>query len=79
MMRFLAFLAIAAIIGCARPEPYHAYNLPTLKTADERELELRENLRDGRSWDEQQRLMSEAKGAFGSPNTADVTGPAKGK
>jgi hypothetical protein len=79
MIRFLPILAIGAAIGCARPEPYHAYNAPTLKTAAERELELQQNLRDDRSWDDQQRLMTDVKGAFGSPSTADVTGPGKGK
>jgi hypothetical protein len=79
MIRFLPFLLVTVAIGCARPEPFQANNSPALKTADERELELRENLRDGHSWDEQQRLMADVKGAFGSPSTADVTGPARGK
>lgn len=78
MIRFLPLLVLAAI-GCARPEPFHANYSSTLKTADERERELRENLRDSRSWDEQQRLMADVKGVFGSPSTADATGPAKGK
>jgi hypothetical protein len=76
MIRFLPFLLIPAI-GCARPEPFHTYNGSTLKTADERQVELQQNLRDGRSWDEQERLMADVKGVFGSPSTADVTGPAK--
>src|SRR5262245_58803356 len=79
MIRFLPILGIGAVIGCARPEPYHDYNAPTLKTAAEREQELQQNLRDGRSWDDQQRLMADVKGAFGSPSTADVTGPGKNK
>ena len=78
MIRFLPLLLITAI-GCARPEPFHAYNGPTLKTADERASELRENMADGRSWDDQQRLMSDVKGAFGGPSMADVIGPAKSK
>jgi hypothetical protein len=78
MIRFLPFLLIPAI-GCARPEPFHAYNNSALKTADERQAELQQNLRDGRSWEEQERLMADVKGAFGSPSTGDVTGPGNNK
>lgn len=65
MIRFLPFLLVGAL-GCARPEQYHAYDIPALKTADQREQELRENLRDGRSWDEQQQMMADVKAAFGT-------------
>lgn len=76
MIRFLTLLLIA-VVGCARPEPYHAYEIPTLKTAEERESELKQNLSDGRSWDKQQKLMADVKSAFGGPSTADATGPNK--
>ena len=32
MIRFLPILAIATIVGCARPQPFHAYDSPAIKT-----------------------------------------------
>ncbi len=74
MIRFLPFLVIAAV-GCARPEPYHAYDLPALKTADERERDLHQNLRDDRTWEEQQQMMADVKAAFGGSSNSDAMGP----
>ena len=74
MRRVLLLLPLIA--GCAAPERYRAYDTSGLKTADERELELQTNLRDGVSWDEQERRIADAKALFGVPSNSDATGPA---
>jgi hypothetical protein len=75
MSRVLLLLPLIA--GCAAPERYRAYDTSGLKTADERELELRTNLRDGVPWEEQERRIADAKVVFGVPSSSDATGPAK--
>jgi hypothetical protein len=76
MIRFLPLLAMAAI-GCARPEPFHSNESPILKTADQRELELKQNLREDVSWSDQEQRMADAKAAFGDKSNGDSTGPSK--
>jgi hypothetical protein len=73
-MRHVLFLVVA-LAGCAAPERYRAYDVPRKLTAEEREQELQRNVRPGRSWDEQERLLSEVKGAFGQSSDADTLGP----
>jgi hypothetical protein len=75
MRRVLLLLPLIA--GCAAPERYQAYDTPELKTADARELELQTNLRNGVSWEEQERRIAEAKAVFGAPSNSDALGLAK--
>ena len=75
MSRVLLLLPLIA--GCAAPERYQAYDSPGLKTADLREVELQTNLRDGVTWEEQERRIAEAKAVFGTHSNADAMGPAK--
>ena len=72
MRRLLPTLLLAA--GCAGPDGFQA-DPPALSTAERRERDLRKNLGDGRSWDEQERLMADVKAAFGAPSDADALGP----
>jgi len=70
----LPLLVLAA--GCAGtdelpPDPH------LRPTADRRELELKQNLRPGLTWDEHERRMAEAKAAFGPGSDGDATGPGK--
>lgn len=76
MSRVLPLLLILAV-GCARPEPFRAYEAPKLKTAAEREQELKDNVRPDRSWADHEATMGDVKGAFGGPSDADATGPKK--
>jgi hypothetical protein len=71
MRRLLPTLLLAA--GCAGPDEFR--DDPSLSTAERRELNLRRNLRDDRSWEEQERLMADVKTAFGGPSDADALGP----
>ncbi|HKB03720.1 MAG TPA: hypothetical protein VKD90_15965 [Gemmataceae bacterium] len=73
MRRVLPLLTLLA--GCVVAEPPPVYELPPPRTAWERERDLRQNLRDGRAWDEQDQLMKDVKGAFGEPSDADSLGP----
>jgi hypothetical protein len=73
MRRVLLLTAVLA--GCAAPERYQAYDVPRPQTAQEREADLRGNVRDGRTWAEQERRMADLKAAFGPPSDADVLGP----
>jgi hypothetical protein len=73
MRRVLPLLAILA--GCTVAEPLPVYDLPPPRTAAERELDLKRNLREGRTWEEQEQLMKDVKGAFGQPSDADSLGP----
>jgi hypothetical protein len=73
-MRYV-LLATALLTGCTAPERYRAYDPPPLLTAAEREQDLKRNVRAGRSWEEQEQLMRDVKGAFGQPSDADMLGP----
>jgi hypothetical protein len=73
MRRVLPLLAVLA--GCTVAEPLRVYDLPPPRTAAERELDLKRNLRDGRTWEEQERLLKDAKRALGEPSDADSLGP----
>jgi hypothetical protein len=73
MRRVLPLLL--GLAGCTTPGPPPADGLPPLLTAEERELDLKRNLREGQSWEEQERLMKDVKGAFGQPSDADALGP----
>jgi hypothetical protein len=73
MRRVLPLLV--ALAGCTVAEPLPVYELPPPATAQEREADLKRNLRDGRTWDEQDQLMKDVKGAFGQPSDADSLGP----
>jgi hypothetical protein len=75
MRRLLSTLVLAA--GCASPDEFRD-DPSALPTADRRELDLRKNLRDGRAWEEQERLMADVKAAFGGPSDADALGPKTG-
>ena len=68
MRRVLPLLADLA--GCTVAEPVPVYDLPPPRTAAEKR-----NLRDGRTWDEQEHLLKDVKGAFGEPSDADSLGP----
>ena len=50
-----------------------------LPTADRRELELKQNVRPGLTWDEHERRIAEAKAVFGPASDGDATGPGKAK
>ena len=73
MRRVLPLLA--ALAGCAVAEPRPVYELPAPRTAAERELDLKRNLRDERTWEEQEQLMRDLKGAFGEPSHGDSLVP----
>jgi hypothetical protein len=73
MRRVLPLLVLAA--GCAGTDEFPADLHPT---ADRRELELKQNLRPGLTWEEHERRIAEAKGAFGPGSDGDATGPGKG-
>jgi hypothetical protein len=72
MRRVLSLVVLAA--GCAGPEVLQP-DPAALPTADLRELELRRNLRDGVSWEEQERRSAEAKAVLTPAAGADATGP----
>jgi hypothetical protein len=76
MRRVLPALVLAA--GCAGPDAFQS-DPAALPTADQREQELKRNLRPGLTWEEQERRIGEAKGIFGAPSGGDATGPAAGK
>jgi hypothetical protein len=76
-MRRIRSLLLILATGCTTTEPMNGVDTPGLKAADERQLELQRNLNEGRSWQEQERLMSDVKNAFGSPSKADATGPGR--
>jgi hypothetical protein len=72
MRRLLPILLLST--GCAGPDAFR--DDPTsLSATERRELDLQKNLRDGRSWAEQERLMGDVRGAFGGPSGADALGP----
>jgi hypothetical protein len=73
--RVLPALVFAA--GCAGPDGFQA-DPAALPTADQREQELKRNLRPGLTWEEQERRVAEAKAIFGAPSDGDGTGRAKG-
>jgi hypothetical protein len=73
-MRYVPLL-LAALVGCAAPERYRAYDSPGYLTAEGRELDLKRNLQADRSWEDQEQLLREVKGAFGQPSDADALGP----
>jgi hypothetical protein len=73
--RVLPLVVLAA--GCAGPDGFRADPV-ALPTADLREQELKDNLRDGLTWEEHERRMAELKGTFGPPADADASGPGKG-
>jgi hypothetical protein len=73
-MRRVLPLLVAALGGCLVAEPLPVYELPPA-TAVEREQDLKRNLRDGRTWEDQEQLMKDVKGAFGEPSDADSLGP----
>jgi hypothetical protein len=66
------------VAGCAGPAGFEP-DPSALPTADRREKELKDNLRDGLTWEEHERRMAELKAAFGGPSDADAAGPARGK
>jgi len=72
MRRVLPAFVLAA--GCAGPDEFQA-NPALLPTADQREQELKRNLRPGLTWEEQERRVAEAKATFGSAGDGDATGP----
>ena len=76
MRRVLPALVLAA--GCAGPDGFQT-DPAALPTADQREQELKRNLRPGLTWEEQESRMAEAKAIFGPAMDGDATGPAKGK
>jgi hypothetical protein len=72
MRRILPLMLLAA--GCAgmdqlQPDPM------VLPTADVREQNDQRNLRDGVTWEEQERRIGEAKAIFAPAANADATGP----
>jgi hypothetical protein len=78
-MRRVLLLLLVLGMGCASPNPFRADHEAGLATADQRELELKQNLRGDRSWKEQETLMADVKSAFGVPSDADVNGPKRAK
>lgn len=77
MRRVLPLLVLAAA-GCAATDELPAD--PALHpTADRREMELKQNLRPGLTWEEHERRIAEARGAFGPGSDGDATGPGKAK
>jgi hypothetical protein len=72
MRRVLPLVVLAA--GCAGPDQLQP-DPAALPTADLRELELKRNLRDGVSWDEQERRIADAKSILTPAAGADATGP----
>ena len=74
MRRVLPLLVLAA--GCAGTDEFQT-DPDTLPTAERREQELKENLRDGLSWEEHERRVAEAKGVFGPGSGGDATGPGR--
>jgi hypothetical protein len=74
MRRVLLLLFLAA--GCAGPDQFQP-DPTALPTADLREQELKTHLRDGVTWDEQERRMADAKAIFGPAANADAIGPNK--
>ena len=76
MRRVVSLLVLAA--GCAGPDGFQV-DPSTLSTAERRELDLQRNLRAGRSWEEHERQMADAKAAFGAPSDADSVGPTSGR
>jgi hypothetical protein len=73
MRRVLPLLV--GLAGCTAPDPHVVDGPPPPLTAAERELDLKQNLRDGRSWEEQEQLMRDVKSALGAPSDADSLGP----
>lgn len=74
MRRVLSLVVLAA--GCAASADFQA-DPAALPTADRRELELKSNLPDGLTWEEQERRLADVKGVFGPTSNADATGPGK--
>jgi hypothetical protein len=72
MRRVLPLLVLAA--GCAGPDQFQP-DVTALPTADVRELNDKRNLRDGLSWEDQERRIGEAKAIFAPAANADATGP----
>ena len=77
LMRRFRPLLLLFVLGCAAPEKYRAYSEAGQTTETRRESDLQKNLRDGRSWDEQEQILSDVRNAFGKPSNADATGPKK--
>jgi hypothetical protein len=73
MRRVLPLLL--ALTGCTVAEPLPVYELPPPATAAERERDLQQHLREGQTWEEQERRMKDVKDAFGQPSDADALGP----
>ena len=73
MRRVLPWVVLAA--GCASTPGYPDPHIHP--TADRREQELKDNLRPGLTWEEHERRIAEAKGAFGPGSDGDATGPGR--
>lgn len=74
MRRVLPLVVLAA--GCTGPDALQP-DPAVLPTADLRERELQTHLRDGITWDEQERRIGEAKAIFAPAANADATGPSR--
>ena len=75
MRRVLPWIVLAT--GCAGTDEFPA-DPAAYPTADRRELELKQNVRPGLTWEEHERRMAEAKAAFGPGSGGDATGPGTG-
>jgi hypothetical protein len=76
MRRVLPLLVLVA--GCVGPNTLLDDDDPsTLSNAQRRELELKRNLRDNRSWEEHERQIAELKSNLGVPSEGDALGPNK--
>ena len=74
MRRFFFLLPLAA--GCAAAEKFDTDTLPT---GEQREAELKRNLRSDQTWSEQEQLMLDTKSIFAAQEGADAAGPATKK
>jgi hypothetical protein len=72
MFRCRLLVPIIVAAGCSSPVVVDTP--PPLQTADQREVDVRRNLRADRTWAEQERLLGDVKGAFEQSRGADAGG-----